>query len=238
MTWDNANAHCQNTYGTELARIYDAATAQAMLDMVIAQKVNDGNTWIGLTDSGSEGIWKWSDGLLCAETEGSGGSDGLFCNDNTKFAWWGSGAPNGGTAENCAHIANTAVAGGGVGELLNDLSCATAFPFLCNAAYQQTSNVYINLKCDNYLQVVWSDDNWATKTMIYSQSSGSITRIQRSFTMQSGSVIRVGCWDAGVSYWIQGDVTVDGVQYVVTPSPGDFELVGWQSSACAMTSIP
>ncbi|XP_066266209.1 perlucin-like protein isoform X1 [Branchiostoma lanceolatum] len=45
------------------------------------------NTWIGLSDVETEGVWIWDDGTLLA-------GDGI----------WGTGEPNSGTGENCAHI--------------------------------------------------------------------------------------------------------------------------------------
>ncbi|CAH1244534.1 CLEC10A [Branchiostoma lanceolatum] len=45
------------------------------------------NTWIGLSDVETEGVWVWDDGTLLA-------GEGM----------WGTGEPNGGTMENCVHI--------------------------------------------------------------------------------------------------------------------------------------
>ena len=55
-TWGKADQYCQSEYGTRLASIHSQE------DQVEVSALCDHSCWIGLSDRGREGVWKWSDG--------------------------------------------------------------------------------------------------------------------------------------------------------------------------------
>ncbi|KAI8503936.1 hypothetical protein Bbelb_180040 [Branchiostoma belcheri] len=66
------------------------------------------NTWIGLSDLANEGLWVWDDGIVF----GGGG-------------FWGTGEPNGGRVENCAHIRPL------INYRWNDIACPNPYYYIC-----------------------------------------------------------------------------------------------------------
>ena len=84
MTWSAARAHCQSL-GGDLAMLV-SQTVQDQALAAIPSSFADNHFWIGLTDEGSEGRWRWTDGSQSAWTN------------------WESGEPGGGSGENCAII--------------------------------------------------------------------------------------------------------------------------------------
>lgn len=61
--------------------------------------------WIGLTDQETEGVWLWSHSLSAPQN-----------------SQWKSGAPDGGTTENCVMLLNGS---------LDDFSCDHVIYFIC-----------------------------------------------------------------------------------------------------------
>ncbi|XP_019639478.1 PREDICTED: perlucin-like protein isoform X3 [Branchiostoma belcheri] len=66
------------------------------------------NTWIGLSDLATEGLWVWDDGTLLL-------GQGI----------WGTGEPNGGRGENCAHIFPSK------NYRWNDGPCSRSYNYIC-----------------------------------------------------------------------------------------------------------
>ncbi len=83
VTRADAEAHCVSL-GGHLATILDAADNDLVGE--VANSVNCGWLWMGLTDEGNESIWSWPDGTVAS------------------YFNWKSTDPNGGTSENCGVI--------------------------------------------------------------------------------------------------------------------------------------
>ena len=73
--WENAKKSCQN-FGAQLVKIETEEENQFIITTYFSY-INFGRYWIGLSDLGNEGKWKWTDGT------------GL-----TSYTNWGEGQPN------------------------------------------------------------------------------------------------------------------------------------------------
>jgi len=116
-TWDAANTYCQSQYGTNLATIKDEYDARIMKGK--EEEVGT-DFWIGLNDLINEGAWGWASGFVC---------EGGNCDD---LDWWYSTQPNDlSSNQDCGAVhSKTDTA---FDNLLNDASCSTSYPFMCDA---------------------------------------------------------------------------------------------------------
>jgi hypothetical protein len=122
-TWDEAQAACQETFGTDLASMHSMADFDAAYELC-QSKGGDAHCYIGLRrDSDDETSWKWSDGSTI--DYGSDFSGGVFP--------WSQGEPNylkisgiGRPNEDCAEMMSND------GEW-NDIPCDGRLYALCNA---------------------------------------------------------------------------------------------------------
>lgn len=106
MSWDAARAACA-VDGTDLVIITGDAQNQTVID--IRDAAGLGSIWVGATDQGSEGQWRWVDGAPL-----SGGFEG-----------WNGGEPNDGGLfedEDCAEFE---------GAGWNDTECDSDHPAVC-----------------------------------------------------------------------------------------------------------
>ena len=104
LSWSAARAHCQSLGdGGDLAMLV-SQTVQDQALAAIPSSLANSDFWIGLTDEGSEGRWRWTDGSQSAWTN------------------WESGQPNGGSGANCAGIEQ---------QKWWDTSCSNTRRFMC-----------------------------------------------------------------------------------------------------------
>ena len=59
QTWNNADLICKQAHGAELVKIESADENNFIKTQYLSHQVD---YWIGLSDSSSPGVWKWSDG--------------------------------------------------------------------------------------------------------------------------------------------------------------------------------
>ncbi len=105
QTWDRAKATCE-TLGAHLATVTSASENQFLLDNLCSTgNIGDYRCWLGATDAGSEGTWKWVNG------------------ETWSFIDWGSGEPNNqGEIEHCLVYKNNK---------WNDTECTSDYYPLC-----------------------------------------------------------------------------------------------------------
>ena len=78
-SWKDAEIFCQNL-GGHLPSIHNISENDFLTDL------NPGWFWLGGTDQGQEGVWRWTDGSAFT------------------FQYWNTGEPNNdGSGEHCAH---------------------------------------------------------------------------------------------------------------------------------------
>jgi len=111
MAWFNGRMLCEGV-GYTLAQVDDAREDAFIFGEMRMRGFGD--TWIGLTDQGDEGAWKWSDGTALAYTH------------------WDSGEPNDGGqgGEDCGLI----MASDGRASEWDDRPCEGTRTFVCEAA--------------------------------------------------------------------------------------------------------
>ncbi|MEY4085093.1 MAG: hypothetical protein RL074_880, partial [Bacteroidota bacterium] len=119
ITWTNAKAAAalKTFYGLQGY----LATLTALDEAQLAGKQAPGTGWIGGTDEGVEGVWKWVTG---PEGLTNGGTGVVFWNGTANgstpnFAFWNTGEPNNSGNEDYAHITAPGV---GISGSWNDLS--------------------------------------------------------------------------------------------------------------------
>ncbi|WP_148314571.1 CotH kinase family protein [Sorangium cellulosum] len=104
-TWEDAELDCV-AQGGHLVSIHDAETQDLVVS--IADAVQPGDYWIGLTDEESEGDFAWTDGTPYDDER------------------WAGGEPNNaGDGENCVELASWASG------LWNDMPCDAELPYVC-----------------------------------------------------------------------------------------------------------
>eukprot|EP01083_Nonionella_stella_P120041 359329_1 len=122
--WYQADAFCQQTYGTHLATIWNDEAARELLTLTTA------DFWIGLNDITEEGVWVYVDGntvnSLC------GGDCGGEPGQHLKYKYWVPGQPNDAYNQDCGIVRLSD--GAGISSMLHDVACTTRenFPFACN----------------------------------------------------------------------------------------------------------
>nr|P70194.1 RecName: Full=C-type lectin domain family 4 member F; AltName: Full=C-type lectin superfamily member 13; Short=C-type lectin 13; AltName: Full=Kupffer cell receptor [Mus musculus]AAH13647.1 C-type lectin domain family 4, member f [Mus musculus]BAA13647.1 Kupffer cell receptor [Mus musculus] len=104
--WREAEKFC-TSQGAHLASV-TSQEEQAFL----VQTTSSGDHWIGLTDQGTEGIWRWVDGTP-------------FNNAQSK-GFWGKNQPDNwrhrnGEREDCVHVR----------QQWNDMACGSSYPWVC-----------------------------------------------------------------------------------------------------------
>lgn len=99
--WFNARANCQY-YGLEMATMNDSTERDFI-------QTNATNTyiWVGYSDEGDEGNWKWPD-------------------TSSSFAPWCGGEGSGGTGENCGRFYKSS-------NCLQDIGCGNGYHYVCEA---------------------------------------------------------------------------------------------------------
>ena len=104
-TWSQASDYCSTVYGSNLAIIQNSEENDE-IDYI--HSFTDTNTWLGGTDSGSEGTWKWVDG------------------SSFSFTDWVVGQPSGGSGLGEQDCMNYHFGG------WNDGFCSNEYPFVCD----------------------------------------------------------------------------------------------------------
>ncbi|KAM3624081.1 uncharacterized protein V6R79_018699 [Siganus canaliculatus] len=99
-TWQQSREECQR-HGADLIVI------NSKEEQIFANRFKK-QVWIGLTDSETEGTWKWVDGTAL------------------KTSYWGSNEPNGGKRENCGEIKTFDSENS-----WNDLNCSIPRSWIC-----------------------------------------------------------------------------------------------------------
>jgi len=133
-TWSDAQAACQETFGTDLASVHSVAEQDVAYELCIQ---SGADCWIGLhRDSEDVSGWKWSDGSTV--DYGSDYSGGVYP--------WQGGEPNNwnGVGEECAEIYY-------VHSSWNDVPCGQKQYALCNAVGRVVSRTYTkysNKQCE------------------------------------------------------------------------------------------
>ena len=103
-TWADARQECRQM-GYDLVVLQSAGEADWLVERALYLEI--WGFWIGLTDSATEGRFRWVDG------------------QPVDYAPWGEGEPNDAGGEDCAHV---------FPDGWNDLPCDAAIPFACEAA--------------------------------------------------------------------------------------------------------
>ncbi|MDA9334615.1 T9SS type B sorting domain-containing protein [Flavobacteriaceae bacterium] len=83
------------------------ATLTAVDEAQIAGELTTGTGWIGASDAGSEGVWKWATGPEAGDTFWNGAANGSVVPG--MYANWNSGEPNNDGNEDYAHITDLSV---------------------------------------------------------------------------------------------------------------------------------
>ncbi|MDH5672087.1 MAG: hypothetical protein OEZ06_08055 [Myxococcales bacterium] len=119
-TWADARSHCAAQLLGELVRIDDAAENDFVRSNLVA------TSWIGASDSTTEGQWRWNqdDAQFWMGTSSGGAVSGLYNN-------WNAGEPNDSGGEDCAQMY-----GDGTG-VWNDQPCGDSFDFVCEVQQDQ-----------------------------------------------------------------------------------------------------
>ena len=102
-TWNAARKYCQ-AFGMDLVVLDTADKLAFALASVIS---SNARVWIGLSDVGEEGNWKWVNGETAT----------------ANVPWHGT-RPEGGIKENCAIYASS-------DDAVHDIACDRDFPFIC-----------------------------------------------------------------------------------------------------------
>ena len=118
-SWADARTKCQ-AIGSELARV-DSSLEDAWVRTHAAESIG-ADTWIGASDQGEEGQWRWADGGDLFWTGSQADDDGLA----TGFSGWlGIEPSNSAGSEDCACYREDANYG------WNDEGCDEQFGFVC-----------------------------------------------------------------------------------------------------------
>eukprot|EP01083_Nonionella_stella_P120037 359323_1 len=117
--WYQADAFCQQTYGTHLATIWNDEAARELLTLTTA------DFWIGINDKTTEGEWQYADG----NSDSFCGGD---CGSGRYYKYWVPGQPNDAYNQDCGIVRLSD--GAGISSMLHDVACTTRenFPFACN----------------------------------------------------------------------------------------------------------
>ena len=106
MSWSDANAYCESTYGTTLAKITSDEENTLVREAATAAGISS-RVWIGASDDTTEDTFLWVDG------------------SSVDYSNWASGEPNDyGSGEDCAEQYS--------GGTWNDRSCTSTQAFVCN----------------------------------------------------------------------------------------------------------
>eukprot|EP01083_Nonionella_stella_P249745 863229_1 len=129
--WADAQAHCEDKYGTHLATIRNDKDAAALIALAQSNVIPHpfGEVWIGLNDNTKEGHWIFSDGTGCPTAA-------ISC-DGLKY--WAPGQPDAlNTEQDCAAILNKddhVNIGGNpitINNMLHDSECFWLHYFICD----------------------------------------------------------------------------------------------------------
>eukprot|EP01083_Nonionella_stella_P302446 1042767_1 len=148
MTWEAAETHCQSTYGTNLATIWDDDAARELLTYTPT-------FWIGLNDRNVEGTWEYADGSNSLCGGDCGGS----------YAYWHPNEPNDAGGEDCAVKEVNAA---DIMTMVVDHPCTSEWPFACNkpTAYYlfestamtwETAETHCQSTYGTNLATIWND---------------------------------------------------------------------------------
>eukprot|EP01083_Nonionella_stella_P120681 361841_1 len=94
--WSDAQAYCEEVYGTNLATVTDETALSEVLAMRDAAFPNTNvYTWVGLNDQAEEGVWEWVSGASCD----------VNAAENLCVTFWKENEPNDSSGlENCAEL--------------------------------------------------------------------------------------------------------------------------------------
>jgi gliding motility-associated-like protein len=202
ITWTNAKAAAalKTFYGLQGY----LATLTALDEAQLAGKQAPGTGWIGGTDEGVEGVWKWATGPEAGTVFWRGTANG----SSPNFAFWNTGEPNQSGDEDYAHITAPGV---GTPGSWNDLSNTGA----SSGSYQPKGYIveYGGMPGDPTLQLS------ASTTL---SIGGQITATTPASNCGPGSVTLRAVASSGTINWYSantgGTVLGTGISYTTTLS--------------------
>ncbi|XP_063066766.1 macrophage mannose receptor 1, partial [Engraulis encrasicolus] len=215
--WNDAEQYCVRQ-GGHLASIHSPEE----VGFFVAHMPS--TSWVGLSDSQTEGTWVWTDGSA---------SDYLSWETDQPDNWQGN--------EDCVHLRGTGHYQPGK---LNDQPCSYSFPFVCQKGKGQgpppvppTSGPGWNEQCGTWVQDPFNDycylfsalsmRNWADARKDCVYQGGDLISITEPFE-QGFIQAQVQVIPTGVSLWMGGhDSLMEGGWEWTDGSP--FRYINWNS---------